>query len=193
MAWRLFGAKPLHVPMPLLLPIGLLGTNFQWNSNRKYIIFIQENACENVCQIGGHFVQWVPCITRVYTYNNSEIYCSGNKEIYLLKKESTINLLTLKSHKLLWFTLKEDNIWPDLLDVISQLRLNPRGRWFNDAQPCLRLKGRRRTETSLYLMEKGTINTHVIGPIQVNMLLLKYITDSIYICICSSCVIRTVD
>ena len=31
---------------------------FQWNSNRNYIIFIQENAFEIVvCQNGGHFVQ----------------------------------------------------------------------------------------------------------------------------------------
>ena len=37
-----------------LLSIGLLGTNF----NRNSIIFIQENAFENVVgQNGGHFVQ----------------------------------------------------------------------------------------------------------------------------------------
>ena len=34
------------------------GNKFQWNLNRNYIIFIQENAFENVvCQNGGHFVQ----------------------------------------------------------------------------------------------------------------------------------------
>ena len=32
--------------------------NFQWNLNLNSIIFIQENAFENViCQNGGHFVQ----------------------------------------------------------------------------------------------------------------------------------------
>ena len=31
---------------------------FQWNLNRNSIIFVQENAFENVvCQNGGHFVQ----------------------------------------------------------------------------------------------------------------------------------------
>ena len=28
-----------------------------WNFNQKLYTFIQENAIENVCQIGGHFVQ----------------------------------------------------------------------------------------------------------------------------------------
>ena len=34
------------------------GNKFQWNLDRNYTIFIQENSFENVfCQNGGHFVQ----------------------------------------------------------------------------------------------------------------------------------------
>ena len=52
MACRLFGAEPL--PEPTLVYCQLLGTNF--NENRKSVIFIQENAFENiVCQTDGHF------------------------------------------------------------------------------------------------------------------------------------------
>ena len=41
-----------------LLSIGLNGNEFQWNSNRNSVIFIQENAFEIViCQNDGHFVQ----------------------------------------------------------------------------------------------------------------------------------------
>ena len=40
-----------------LLSIGLLETNFS-DLNENPIIFIQENAFENIWQIGSHFVQW---------------------------------------------------------------------------------------------------------------------------------------
>ena len=34
------------------------GNKFQWNLNQSFIIYIQENAFQNVvCQNGGHFVQ----------------------------------------------------------------------------------------------------------------------------------------
>ena len=50
----LFGTKPLPEPMLAYCP----GNNFQWNSYRNCIIFIQEWAFEIVvCQNGGHFVQ----------------------------------------------------------------------------------------------------------------------------------------
>ena len=56
MACRLLGAKPL--PEPMWLTVNWTpGNKFQRNMNGNYIIFIQENAFENVvCQNGGHFV-----------------------------------------------------------------------------------------------------------------------------------------
>ena len=47
------------------------GNKFQWNLNRNPIIFIKENAFENVvCQNGGHFVRgrWVKkkSLTHIY-------------------------------------------------------------------------------------------------------------------------------
>ena len=55
MACHLFGAKPLSEPM---LPYGPLGTKFSEIWTQNSVIFIQENAFENVvCQNGGHFDQ----------------------------------------------------------------------------------------------------------------------------------------
>ena len=55
--WRLFGAKPL--PEPLLDYCQLDSwVQVSLKFERNFIIFIQENAFENVfCQSGGHFVQ----------------------------------------------------------------------------------------------------------------------------------------
>ena len=57
MACRLFGDKPLHEPMLAYYQLD------SWEHilekiESESIIFIQENAIENVvCQNGGHFVQ----------------------------------------------------------------------------------------------------------------------------------------
>ena len=53
MACRLFGTKPL----PKLIVNWTPRNKFQWNLNQSFVIFIQENAFENVCQIGSRFVQ----------------------------------------------------------------------------------------------------------------------------------------
>ena len=54
MACRLFGIKPLPEPM-----LGQLDPQKQTSVKikSKYKILIDENVSENVCQIGGHFVQ----------------------------------------------------------------------------------------------------------------------------------------
>ena len=55
MACRLFGAKPL--PEPIIVN-WTPWNKFQWILNQNTIIFIHENAYENVvCQSGGHFVE----------------------------------------------------------------------------------------------------------------------------------------
>ena len=55
MACRLFGAKSLPESC---IENWSPGNKFQWKLNRNSIIFIQENAIENVVrQIGDHFVQ----------------------------------------------------------------------------------------------------------------------------------------
>ena len=73
MACRRPGDKPLSEPMMVSLPMHICVTRpqwvnqtprnkFQWNLNLNFLIFIQENAFENViCQNGSHFVQggWV--------------------------------------------------------------------------------------------------------------------------------------
>ena len=57
MACRLFDAKPLPEPMLVYCQLDP-GNKFRWNLNRNFILFIQENAFQNVvCQNGGHFVQ----------------------------------------------------------------------------------------------------------------------------------------
>ena len=57
MACHLFGTKPLSDQM-LLNVNWTPGNKFQWNLNRNSIIFIQENALENVvCTNGSHFIQ----------------------------------------------------------------------------------------------------------------------------------------
>ena len=57
MACRLFGAKPLPEQCWLIVN-WTQGNKFQWNLKRNYIIFIQENAFENiVCQNGGNLFQ----------------------------------------------------------------------------------------------------------------------------------------
>ena len=58
MACRLFGAKPSPEQMLAYCQLDSWEQIFQWNLNRNSIIFILENAFENiVCQTGGHFVQ----------------------------------------------------------------------------------------------------------------------------------------
>ena len=47
MAWRLDGAKPLSEPL-LEYCCWTLGNKLQWNFNRNWNIFFQENAFENV-------------------------------------------------------------------------------------------------------------------------------------------------
>ena len=57
MACRLFDAKPLPEPMLAYTQLDF-GNTFQWILNRNSIIFIEDNAIENVvCQNGGHLVQ----------------------------------------------------------------------------------------------------------------------------------------
>ena len=61
MACRLFGAKSLPEAMLVYCQLDSWDI-FQWNMNRNSIIYIQENAIENVvCQNGSHFVKggWV--------------------------------------------------------------------------------------------------------------------------------------
>ena len=76
MACRLFGAWPLPGPMLAYCPLDSW-EKLQWNLNLSPIIFIRENAFENViCQNDGHFVQggggdeW----TSILLYNNSLWY-----------------------------------------------------------------------------------------------------------------------
>ena len=65
MACRLFGAKPL--PEPMLVYCQLASWMFQWNLNRNFIIFTEENAFENIVyQYGGHFVQGIWVKIRIW-------------------------------------------------------------------------------------------------------------------------------
>ena len=49
------------------------GNKFQWNLNRNPVIFIQENAFENVvCQIGDNLVQGGDELTRRPQHNETE-------------------------------------------------------------------------------------------------------------------------
>ena len=69
MACRLFGAKPLSKPMLSYCQLGSQEqTSVKFES--ELYIFIQENAFENVCQNGGHIVQW-PLLLTWFNFNPS--------------------------------------------------------------------------------------------------------------------------
>ena len=57
--WLVACSTPNHYPNQCWFIVNWTpGNKFQWNLNRNFISFIQENAFENVvCQYGGHFVQ----------------------------------------------------------------------------------------------------------------------------------------
>ena len=72
MACRLVGAKPLSEPMLLILLIEPLGTN-QWNFNRNYNIFSQENAYEYVVWKMAAILSRPQCV-KLYMYTADEFY-----------------------------------------------------------------------------------------------------------------------
>ena len=150
--WLVACSAPSHYLNQFWLIVNWIpGNKFQLNLYRNFIIFIQENAFENIiCQIGGHFVQgemsqqrncpkYISDIPTHIDIDDDDFQVAFERELLTMSVDYSLVLRCLRI-RLAEIWLDENRKFPDnmctTLHLYKQIHIKSKG-WRRNTDYCV--------------------------------------------------------